>query len=114
MSVITIDPAKKAEIDAAKAQSELDAWFSDMIAEGFTTEAGWRLGLKESDVTLLTGQFILAKEADAAHLPLPPVIDMAGAPHQLSMSDLTTVMLAYGQYRANLSAEYSQRKADLS
>jgi len=114
MSIITIDPTKKADIDRANALSALDMWFSDHIAEGFATEGGWKLGLKEADVTLLTGQFVLAKEAAAADLPLPPVIDMAGTPHQLSMPDLTALMLAYGQHRANLSAEYSQRKAELA
>jgi hypothetical protein len=113
MGIITIDPAKKAAIDTTKARAELDRWFADKVIEGFTTEGGWRLGIEPNDVTLLTGQFVLAKEADAAGLPLPPVIDMAGAAHQLSMSDLTALMLAYGQYRAELSAEYSQRKAEI-
>jgi hypothetical protein len=114
MGVITINAAKKAEIDAKLAQVALDAWFAGVISEGFSTEDGWKLGLQADDVTLLTGQFVLAKEADAAQLPLPPVIDMDGVPHQLSMEDLTALMLAYGQHRANLSAEYSQRKAELA
>ena len=111
MGVITLDPAKKAEIDKAKALADVDAWFAGEVAKGFTTEDGWTLGLSESDVTLLTGQFVLAKEADAAGLDLPPVIDTAGVPHSLALAGLTALMLAYGGHRAALSTEYAARKA---
>jgi hypothetical protein len=111
MGLITVDPAKKAAIDRAKSLKEVDAWFSREIASGFTTASGWKMGLTESDVTLLTGQFVLAKEADAADLPLPPVIDLAGVPHTLTLAELTALMLAYGAHRAALSTEYAVRKA---
>ena len=113
MRLVTIDPAKKAAIDKAKAVADLDQWFADQIAAGFTTGEGWKLGLSESDVTLLTGQFVLAKEAAAAGLDLPPVVDMEGAAHQLSLAELTALMLAYGGHRAALSTEYATRKAAL-
>lgn len=111
MGLVTIDPAKKAAIDRAKALAEIDAWFAGEVAKGFTTDDGWKLGLAESDVTLLTGQFVLAKEASAASLPLPPVIDTDGVAHELSLADLTALMLAYGGHRAALSTEYATRKA---
>lgn len=111
MGIVTIDPVKKAAIDRAKAAREVDAWFAGEVANGFTTEDGWKLGLTESDVTLLTGQFVLAKEADAAGLDLPPVIDTAGVPHSLTLAELTALMLAYGGHRAALSTEYAARKA---
>jgi hypothetical protein len=53
----------------------------------------------------------LAKEAAAAELPLPPVIDTDGVAHQLSISELTALMLAYGAHRAAISTEYAARKA---
>lgn len=109
--MITIDPVKKAAIDKKAALAAIDAWFAGEIAKGFTTTGGWKLGLTESDVTLLTGQFVLAKEADAAGLPLPPVIDTDGIPHQLSITELTELMLSYGEHRATLSTEYAFRKA---
>lgn len=110
--MITIDPAKKAELDRRVAMENLDFWFSNVLDDGFTTEDGWKLGLREADVTLLTGQFVLAKEAAAAELPIPPVIDTAGVPHSFeSIEDLTALMLAYGSARAALSAEYASRKA---
>lgn len=111
MGVITLDPVKKAEIDRAKALRELDQWFAEQVSAGFTTEDGWKLGLAESDVTLLTGQFVLAKEADVAGLPLPPVVDTNGIAHQLTIAELTSLMLAYGGHRAALSTEYATRKA---
>lgn len=110
MPLISIDPAKKAAIDKKIALTELDKWFAAQVAEGFETEDGWKLGLSESDVTLLTGQFVLAKEASAADLPLPPVVDTEGMPHDLTMPELTALMLAYGSHRASLSAEYAARK----
>lgn len=113
MGLITVDPAKKAEIDRKAALREVDAWFKTEVEKGFTTAEGWKLGLSESDVTLLTGQFVLAKEADAAELPLPPVIDTDGVPHTLSIQDLTALMLAYGGHRAALSAEYAARRAEV-
>lgn len=111
MPLITVDPAKKAAIDKAKALRDVDAWFAGEIAKGFTTEDGWKLGLSESDVTLLTGQFVLAKEAANADLDLPPVIDTDGVPHALTLPELTALMLGYGGHRAALSTEYAARKA---
>lgn len=111
MGLITVDPAKKAEIDRKKSLAELDKWFAAQVAEGFETSAGWKLGLSETDVTLLTGQFVLAKEADSAGLPIPPVIDAGGTARQLTMPELTELMLSYGAHRAALSTEYATRKA---
>jgi hypothetical protein len=111
---LSIDPAKKAEIDKQRAIDEVEVWWNSAIAEGFTTAGGWTLGLTVSDVTLLTGNYVLAREADALGLPLPPVIDRDGTPHALAgIEELTSVMLAYGQYRAELSAEYAARLAAL-
>lgn len=113
MPLVVIDPAKKAEIDRRAALAALDQWFAAQVAAGFQTEDGWKLGLTESDVTLLTGQFVLAKEADQHELPLPPVIDADGMPHALTMPQLTALMLQYGAHRAALSTEYAARKAEL-
>jgi len=108
---IFLNESKKAEIDRQSALAAVDAWFAEQTAAGFTTAAGWRLGLAESDVTLLTGAFVLAKEADSMGLPLPPIIDADGVPRSLTISEMTAVMLGYGQHRATLSAEYAARKA---
>ena len=112
MSAIFLDAEAVAQIDRDAAVAAVDAWFAGQIAAGFTTAGGWALGLRPEDVTLLTGNFVLAKEAAALSLPLPPVIDSAGVPHAMTLiEDLTSLMLAYGQHRASLSAEYATRKA---
>jgi hypothetical protein len=112
MPIVNVNAVKKAEIDRETALANLDFWFSNVVADGFTTVDGWKLGLSESDVTLLTGQFVLAKEADAAGGDLPAVIDTDGVPHVFeSLEELTALMLGYGQARAILSAEYASRKA---
>jgi hypothetical protein len=87
-----------------------DEWFNSQIAAGFTTSYGWKLGLTNTDLSLLTGAFVLAKEAHTMDLPIPAIYDTAGVPHTLSIEDLTYLMLAYGQYRGTLSAEYAARK----
>lgn len=96
--------------DEAPRPETPDEWFNRMISEGFTTSYGWKLGLTHSDLSLLTGAFVLAKEADSLGLPLPAIYDTAGVPHELSIQDLTYLMLAYGQHRGSLSAEYASRK----
>lgn len=96
--------------DEAPRPETPDEWFNRMISEGFTTSYGWKLGLTHSDLSLLTGAFVLAKEADSLGLPLPAIYDTAGVPHELSIQDLTYLMLAYGQHRGALSAEYASRK----
>lgn len=112
MGIVTIDPAKRAEIDRRHALRAVDDWFAGELAKGFATADGWRLGLSESDVTLLTGNYVLAREAAALGMPIPPIVDMGGTPHAMAeIEELTAIMLAYGQHRAALSAEYATRKA---
>lgn len=112
MGLISINAEKKEAIDLRKRESEADAWFASAIAAGFTSPTSdITLNLTDADVALLTGNFVLAKEAAALEMPLPPVIDAHGVPHTLTLQDLTTLMLEYGQHRAALSAEYAARRA---
>ena len=114
MGIVTIDPAKKEVIDRAKAQAALDAWFAGKLAEGFVTPDGFTLGLEVNDVSLLTGNYVLSKEAASLGYPIPPIVDVAGLPHAIAdIDDLTGIMLAYGQHRASLSAQYAISKAGL-
>lgn len=112
MSIITIDPAKKDAIDQTQRLAAVDAWFADALAAGFATAEGWKLGLTQGDVTLLTGNYVLAREAAALGMPIPPVIDTDGVAHEMEeIEELTAIMLAYGQHRAALSAEFAARRA---
>jgi hypothetical protein len=72
---------------------------------GWETPLGWRLAWQPDDVALLTGLFVLAKEADALGLTQPVVVtDMAGERHSLTFTEFRDLMLAYGAARAALSA----------
>ena len=118
MAKITLNQAKKAEIDAQiasdTAAAGADAWYAEQLEAGFVSSEGISLGMATDDVALLTGNYVLAKEASALGLGIPPVIDKDGVPHALEIDDLTTLMLEYGQHRAALSAEYAQRKAAIT
>lgn len=84
---------------------QINADWQATVAAGWTTPYGWKLGITTQDVTLLMGAFILAKEAAAMGLPdTVAIIDTDGATHTLSLAELTTLMLGYGQARAALSA----------
>lgn len=105
-----LDPTVAARIDQQSRQSEVESWFADRLAEGYEVPGhSFRLGLKQEDVTLLTGAFVLAKEAASIGMPVPPIIDAEGRPHTLTIEQLTAVMLGYGHHRASLSAEYASR-----
>jgi hypothetical protein len=96
--------------DAAMAAT--DKWFKEQIAAGFTGPNNIKMGLETSDITLLTGNFIMSQQAVALGMPLPPLMDMNGLAHFFAnIEELTQVMLAYGQHRANLAMIYASRKA---
>lgn len=105
-----LDPAAVEAIDRQRREQDVESWFASRLAEGYEVPGlGFRLGLKQEDVTLLTGAFVLAKEAAAIGVPVPPIIDAEGRPHTLTIEQLTAVMLGYGHHRASLSAEYASR-----
>ena len=113
MSKFTINPIALAMSQSVADLEAADVWFAEKVAEGFTSEtAGITLGLTESDVTLLTGNFVLAKEAAALELAVPPIIGSDGTVVALSIAELSGLMLEYGSYRAGLSAQYAQKRAD--
>ena len=85
---------------------ELDNNWQEILKNGWTTPYGWKLGVDTQDVTLLTGAFILAKEAHSMGLSSTgTIIDMDGRSHELSLQDMTTLMLQYGQFRSQLSSQ---------
>lgn len=85
---------------------ELDNNWQEILKNGWTTPYGWKLGIDTQDVTLLTGAFILAKEAHSMGLSSTgTIIDMGGQSHELSIQDMTILMLQYGQFRSQLSSQ---------
>jgi len=102
------------ELEKAKLQKlqEIDNEWRQIIKTGWQTPAGWHLGLDIADVTLLSGAFMLAKEAAAlGSAATTPIIDTAGVIHQLTLEEMTTLMLQYGQVRATLSAADATKRA---
>lgn len=90
---------------------EIAADWQTQISAGWATPYGWKLGLTPQDITLLTGAFILAKEAASMGLTdMPVIVDTDGGTHSLSLQDLTQLMLMYGQARAEMSAIDAARR----
>jgi hypothetical protein len=90
---------------------EIDAAWQATVATGWATPYGWKLGIAAQDVTLLTGAFILAKEAAAMGLPdTVAIIDTDGATHSLALTELTQLMLMYGQARSEFSGIDAARR----
>jgi hypothetical protein len=89
----------------------LDQNFQKELSLGWTTPYGWNLGLTTQDVALLNGNFTLAKEASYMGLNNPIfIVDTNGEAHELSLQDLTVLMLQYGQFRVSMSNNYANKK----
>jgi len=107
MTLITINEEKKLEIQKSVWKVAADKWYDSKLSEGFVSQGGIKLGLTQGDVSLLTGNFVLAKEAAAMGLAVPPIVDMTGTVRSLTMEELTGLMLEYGQARAIISTIYA-------
>jgi hypothetical protein len=100
-------PLEKAKIEKIQ---DLDKEWQLIISSGWQSAYSWKLGLDTQDVALLTGSFMLAKEAQNMGLNAPVVItDLEGNSRTLSIQDFTTLMLSYGQARVQLSSQYATR-----
>lgn len=90
--------------------NKLNDDFAASVDAGFTTSYGWKLGLKNDDLTLLSSLYLMARTCVEMNLALPEIIDTDGVAHALPFEMLTTVMLQYGSYRAALSKDYAEQK----
>lgn len=113
-----VDPVSEimyiTELDQAKLDklTEIDEEWKVTLNTGWQTPEGWSLGIHTDDVALLNGAFTLAKEATALGSTDPVVIlDMDSVPHSLTLAEMTSLMLAYGQARTILTtADAAKRK----
>ena len=113
-----VDPVSEimyiSELDQAKLDklTEIDEEWKVTLNTGWQTPEGWSLGIHTDDVALLNGAFTLAKEATALGSTDPVVIlDMDSVPHSLTLAEMTSLMLAYGQARTILTtADAAKRK----
>jgi hypothetical protein len=86
--------------------NNLDFIWKQKIKDGWQTPFGWKLGLDISDVTLLTGAFILLKESVSLGFNNEiEIIDLYGESHSVDLDVFTQIMLSYGQYRSYLSKQ---------
>jgi hypothetical protein len=101
-------PLHKAKLERLE---QVDVSWKTTMSNGWVTPYGWKLGIDNQDVTLLTGAFILAKEANNMGLSTTgTVIDMDGKSHQLSLQDMTILMIQYGQFRSQLSSQDATKR----
>jgi hypothetical protein len=111
-NIIASWPLDKAKIEKLK---QLDQLWTQTVKSGWTTQDGYKLGIDIQDITLLTGAFILAKEANNIGVTSPSyIVDTEGNSHALSLSEFTQLMLQYGQARATLSNSYAVLKQSIN
>lgn len=85
-------------------------WKNYIENNGFRTEEGWYLGIDTSDVSLLTGAFLLLKESVSMGLEnSTSIVDMHGNSHVVDLHAMTNIMLQYGQFRSQKSKEYADK-----
>lgn len=102
------------EILKYNALKNLEQEWASTISNGWTTPFGWKLGLDIQDVTLLTGAFMLAKEAASLGVTDPvSIVDTSGNVHSLTLEEMTTLMLQYGQARAFMSEQYANNRVSI-
>jgi hypothetical protein len=112
MSKVTVNATAMQKVLAERQRADSNSTFNKEVAKGFTTESGITLGLTTEDVALLTGNYVLSKEAAALGMEIPPLIDINGQSHPIAaIEELTAIMLAYGQHRAKLSADLAATTA---
>jgi hypothetical protein len=110
--IIASWPLDKAKLEKLQ---QLDKLWNQTVKTGWTTQVGYKLGIDIQDITLLTGAFTLAKEANNIGLTDPSyIVDTEGNSHGLSLSEFTQLMLQYGQARATLSNSYATLKQSIN
>jgi len=89
-----------------------DAW-QKLESAGWDSGAKFNLGITPSDVALLVGVYVLAKEASALGLPIPSIIAKDNSSIQFAtLAEMTTLLLRYGAARAEMSSTFAlKRKA---
>ena len=89
-----------------------DSW-KKLESAGWDSGAKFNLGITSSDVALLVGVYVLAKEASALGLPIPSIIAIDNSSVQFAtLEEMTTLMLRYGAARAEMSSSFAlKRKA---
>jgi len=93
--------------------SQIENEWATLESAGWDSGAMFSLGIAPSDVALLVGVYVLAKEASALGLPIPSIIAKDNSSIQfVTLDEMTTLLLRYGAARAELSSTFAlKRKA---
>lgn len=92
---------------------EIEDNWQKLESAGWDSGAKFNLGITPSDVALLVGVYVLAKEASTLSLPIPAIIAKDNSSIQFTtFAEMTTLMLRYGAARAEMSSTFAlKRKA---
>lgn len=93
--------------------SEIEYAWHALETTGWNSDQGFHIGITPSDVALLVGVYVLAKEASALGLPIPSIIAKDNSSIQfVTLNEMTTLLLRYGAARAEMSSTFAlKRKA---
>lgn len=93
--------------------SQIENAWATLESAGWDSGAKFGLGITPSDVALLVGVYVLAKEASTLGLPIPSIIAKDNSSIQFAtLAEMTTLLLRYGAARAELSSTFAlKRKA---
>ena len=93
--------------------SQIENEWATLESAGWDSGAMFSLGIAPSDVALLVGVYVLAKEASALGLPIPSIIAKDNSSIQfVTLDEMTTLLLRYGAARAEMSSTFAlKRKA---
>ena len=109
LPVVTLDQLKEGKL------LELDSYYNTIFETGWQTPEGWYVGATVTDVSLLTGLFVLLKEGVASGLTTTvDIIDTEQVSHTVDLPTMTQLMLGYGSYRSGLSDEYATIKKQIN
>jgi hypothetical protein len=111
-AIIESWPLEKAKLEKLE---EVDEEWKTILEAGWETPYGWSLGIDIADVALLNGNFVLAKEAAGMGITDPVfMVDTTGEAHAFNLTDLTALMLQYGQARALLSSQDAAKRTAIN
>jgi hypothetical protein len=93
--------------------SQIENEWATLESAGWNSGQGFFLGITPSDVALLVGVYVLAKEASTLGLSIPSIIANDNSSVQFAtLAEMTTLMLRYGAARAEMSSTFAlKRKA---
>lgn len=92
---------------------DIENTWQKLESAGWDSGAKFNLGITPSDVALLVGVYVLAKEASTLGLPIPSIIAKDNSSIQfVTLDEMTNLLLRYGAARAEMSSTFAlKRKA---